>query len=257
MYLQSRSDSSAFSLQHKGHYVVSYEHTKKPYQARIRHMLWVKTRIRCIQQRAIDHDCSLVFMSSLWPSVAWFAAMWGYIWTTVLNSNKYSLLTCWLNMCCKRCLKKPDYYSVQIDKDKKCYELWNSIEVWRNMAKPPKYVEVCLSQDASGFFLTLHKFHLHKVCCPYSSQSLVKIDLFSGIKTLCNTLGHGQAREKRSHLKLQSTYWNLSPLLLFKGLWCTDDNVGTETSDQFLYFQWLLQSVSQSWPSKRKIKIIN
>lgn len=105
MYLQTRSNSSALSLQYKGHYVVSCEHTKKPYQARIRNISWVKIRIRCIQQRAIDHDCSFVFMSSLWPSVAWFAVTWGYICTTVLNSNKHSLLTCWLKMCCKLCLK--------------------------------------------------------------------------------------------------------------------------------------------------------
>lgn len=80
--------------------------------------------------------------------------MWIYLWTTVLNSNKYSLLMCWLTICCKFCLKKLDYYLVQIDKDKKPYELWNSIKVWRNMAKPLKYIEVCLPQGTSPFFFT-------------------------------------------------------------------------------------------------------
>lgn len=132
-----------------------------------------------------------------WPSVAWLALMWGHIWTTVLNSNKYSLLMHWLNTYCKFCLKKPDYYSVQIDKDKKHYELWNSIKEWKKLAKPLKYIEVCFSRDTSrlSFLYTLHKFHLHKVCCPYSSQSLANIGLYPGIKMLCDTLGCGQERE--------------------------------------------------------------
>lgn len=45
------------------------------------------------------------------------------------------------------------------------------------------------------FFYTLHKFHLHKPCCPYSSQSLIKIGLSPGIKMLCDRLGHGQERK--------------------------------------------------------------
>lgn len=45
------------------------------------------------------------------------------------------------------------------------------------------------------FFYTLHKFHLHKVCCQYSSQRLAKISLSPRIQMLCDTLGHRQERK--------------------------------------------------------------
>lgn len=110
MHLPTKSDSSAFSLQYKADYVVTYD---------TKHNIWKNpTRLdleTCLewrlgwnvynrgQQTVIVH---LYSCPVFWQSVAWCAAIkQGYIWTITLNSNQYSLVTCWLNVCCKLCLK--------------------------------------------------------------------------------------------------------------------------------------------------------
>lgn len=67
------------------------------------------------------------------------------------------------------------------------------------MSKPFNYIEACLPQVTAwfgfwGFFYTLHKFHLHKLCRPCSSQRPAKNALSPGVKILCDRLGPGQER---------------------------------------------------------------
>lgn len=65
-------------------------------------------------------------------------------------------------------------------------------EICQNLSVILKHI--CCRSWHFFFLYTLHKFHLHKLCRPCSSQSLAKIALSLRVKILCDRLGLGQER---------------------------------------------------------------
>lgn len=64
-------------------------------------------------------------------------------------------------------------------------------KVWRNVKTSQLYCGMFVTGHTL-FFHTLHKFHLHKLCHPCSSQNFAKIALSPGVQVLWDRLGLGQ-----------------------------------------------------------------